>query len=191
MHNKLYVCPAVSKTVGNRDGFTLVEVLAAFSISTIIFAAILAAFLTVKSVDNYMRHRVQAMEIVRGRLEKVKRTQMDTVPCVSGLDEAGATEHQCDSPGVTTVSVTASYDAGNDGLFGTADDMKGTLTTTIMDGLDLDGDGNTAETAIDVNGDGINDPSDAKPVRVTFTWTEKIYGQTKTFSVFADTLISA
>ncbi len=161
------------------NGVTLVELMVAFAICAVIFSAILAAFLTVKSVNTFMRHKTQAMEIARSRVERLKRTSFDCIP-----DDVNCAN-------VTTVSSTVSYDAGKDGSFGTTDDMTGTLTTDLKDGLDMDNDGNTTETAIDVNGDGVNDPADAKPIRVTFTWTEKLYGQTKTFSVFIDTLISA
>ncbi len=167
--------------IKQESGFTLIEVMVAVGITAIVFAAILAAFLTVKSVNTMARHRIQAMEIVRSRIEQLKRNSFSCIP----------DENNCGNAGVVTVSSTVSYDAGADGVFGTADDFTGTLTTALQDGLDLDNDGNTAETAIDVNGDGINDPADAKPVRVTFTWTQKIYGATKTYSVFADTLISA
>lgn len=164
-----------------EGGFTLVELMTTFSVSAIVFAAILGAFLTVKSVNNTARHRMQAMEIVRSRVEQLKRTTLNCIP----------DESHCDDLTVVTVSSTVSYDAGADGTFGTSDDLQGTLTTALQDGMDMDNDGNSTETAVDVNSDGTNDIADAKPVRVTFSWSQKVYGQTKTYSVFVDTLISA
>ena len=158
-------------SVHRKDGFTLVEVLVAVGIAVALFASLAAAFLSVKSIAISSRHRIQALQVVRGQLELLKGTSFTLI--------------------ANGVQNNVVYDAGPDGLFGTADDLKGTLTTTVQDFLDMDGDGNATETSIDISGDGVNDPNSAKPVRVSFTWTERALGQNKTCTVFADTLIAA
>jgi len=149
---------------------TLVEVLVALVLTLLLFGSLLASILTVRSLGSLTRHKMQAVEVVRGRMEELKVTAFDQI---------------VDS------SVAATYDAGDDGLFGTADDRQGTLGVTVQDFLDMDGDGNVTETAIDLDGDAVNDAAFAKPVRVTFTWTQFVVGQSSTYSVSADTLVAA
>ncbi len=151
-------------------GFTFVEVCFALAIATGLVASLVSIFLGVKSVTMLARHEIQASEVVRGQIESLKATAFGAI-----ADNTQA----------------ASYDAGPDGVFGNADDMQGTLTVTVRDFLDMDGDGDTAETSIDVDGDTINDPSAAIPVRASFSWQEHLLGLTKTFSAFADTLVAS
>lgn len=153
-----------------ETGFTFVEVCFALAIATGLAASLVSIFLGVKSVTMLARHEIEASEVMRGQVETLKATAFGAI---------------------INSTQTASYDAGPDGIFGTVDDMRGTLTVTVQDFLDMDGDGNTTETAIDVDGDTINDPSAAVPVRVSFSWREHLLGFTKTFSVFADTLIAS
>lgn len=155
--------------VKSQAGFTLVELLVAMGISAMTFAAVISAFLTVQSVNMLTKHRLQAVQVVRGQIELLKVTNFNLI--VDGVS-------------------TASYDAGPDGVFGTADDLKGTLTVTVQDALDMDNDGNTTETSIDVDTDGVNDPTVAKPVRAAFTWNQYVLGQSKNFTASADTLIT-
>lgn len=156
-------------TLKNDKGFTLVEIMIALAAMVTIFATMASAFVEIKSLNTISRHHVQAAEIVRGQIETLRGTAFTNI-----------------ADGTTLVS----FDAGSDGIFGDADDLSGTLTVTRGDFLDMDNDGNTAETAIDIDGDGINDSS-AIPVRVTLTWTQWVVGKSKTFTVVADTLIAA
>ncbi len=104
----------------SKRGFTLAEVMIAFAVSLALFAAVLAAYLGVKSLNLLAKHHMQAVEVVRGRVESLKVTAYAAI--VNG-------------------TTTVSYDAGPDGIFGNADDLQGTLTVTVQDFLDYDGDG--------------------------------------------------
>ncbi len=54
----------------------------------------------------------------------------------------------------------------------------------------MDQDGITAETAVDLDGDGANDA--ARPVRATFQWKERVGGgKDRTFTVWLDALVAA
>ncbi|MBI4353393.1 MAG: prepilin-type N-terminal cleavage/methylation domain-containing protein [Candidatus Omnitrophica bacterium] len=153
-----------------RRGFTLVEVLVSLGLGVALFAAFVSALMGVMYVNGMTRHRMQAAQVVRGEAELLKATAFGFI---------------------ADRSVELSYDAGADGVFGTSDDLKGTLTVTVRDFLDMDGDGNTAETAVDVDGDGSNDPSAAKPVRLEFSWSERMLGIYRSSSFFVDILIAA
>ena len=152
----------------NEKGFTLVEAVIALAVAVVLFGSLVLTFVAVKSMNKMARHHIQAMQVVRGQIDQLK-----VIPLSQVLDS----------------TTTVSYDAGPDGIFNTADDVKGTLTVKVQDFLDMDSDNNTTETLIDVDGDGVNDAT-AKPVRVTFTWSEYVLGRQKNFSVFADTLIA-
>lgn len=152
----------------STKGYTLVEVLMALGITVTLFGSMAVTFLTVKSINIMARHKIQAIQLVRGQIENLK---------------AGAFANVVNSASVR------SYDAGADGTFGSADDLQGTLTTSVQDWMDFDGDGNSAETAINVDNTGGNDTT-AAPVRVSFAWTEYVIGSTRNMSVFADTIIS-
>lgn len=155
--------------IGSKGGYTLVEVMIALAISVTLFGSLVASFLAVKSLNIMARHKIQAVQIVRGQIENLK----------AGTFTAIATGTQ-----------SMSYDAGNDGSFGTADDMQGTLSTTVQDLVDFDSDGNTAETQINIDGTGGNDTV-ALPVRVAFAWDEHVVGMKRTLSVSADTIIGS
>ncbi len=155
--------------INNIKGFTLVEVLMALGITVTLFGSMIAAYIAVKSINMMARHKIQAMQVVRGQIENLKSAQFSTL--------ANGTQ-------------TVSYDAGPDGIFGNADDLTGTLTTTIQDFVDFDNDGNTTETQIDIDNDGVND-SVALPVRVSFTWREWVVGQARNMSVSTDTIIGS
>ena len=148
---------------------TLVEEMVALLLTLLLFSSLLGAILTFRSLSTLTRHKMQAVQVVRGKMEELK---------VTGFDN------------IVNSSAAAAYDAGEDGLFGTADDLFGTLSVTVQDFLDMDGDNDKNETAIDLDGDVVNDEAFAKPVRVTFTWTQYVLGQGKTYSVSADTLIA-
>lgn len=154
----------------HNEGFTFVEIMISLAITVTVFAAMTSAFLAIKSLNSVSRHHIQAAEVVRGKIEILKGT-----PFGSLLNSSDVTP----------------YDAGVDGIFGTADDPTGILTVTRGDFLDMDNDGNTVETAIDIDGDGTNDSSLAVPIRVTFTWTQWVIGQMKPYVVATDTLIAA
>ena len=153
----------------NKNGFTLVEVMMAIAISVSLFGSMAAAFLAVKSINMMARHKIQAVQVVRGQIENMKAATFATLAnCVQ----------------------QSSLDAGPDGTYGNADDIQGTVTTTVQDLADFDNDGNTAETQISVDGPGAND-NVALPVRVSIAWTEHVLGTTKNMSVFADTIIAS
>ena len=152
----------------SKNGFTFVEVLVALGITAILFGSLCATFLAVKSLNAMARHKMQAIQVVRGQIEALKSQQFSTL---------------------ANAVVMASYDAGEDGIFDNADDMQGTLSTNIQDLMDFDGDGNTAETAIDLDGAGGNDAG-AVPVRVSFGWDEYVIGQTRNMAVSMDTIIA-
>lgn len=163
----------------NKKGFSLVEVLMAIAISVTLFGSMVAAFVAVKSVNMMARHKIQAVQVVRGQIENMKSTPFSTLLAL---------------PNSTQVPFTT-YDTnpGPDGVNGNADDinMQGTMTTTIQDFMDFDGDGNTTETRINVDNIGGNDDLVAVPVRVSLAWTEYMVGQTKNMSVSVDTIITS
>ncbi len=152
----------------SSGGFTLVEVMMALGISLLMFVALVESFSYIKSISKVSAHHMQATEVLRGAIETLKITPFNNI--------------------VNSVS-TVSYDAGVDNVFGTADDLKGTLTIAVQDFLDMDNDKNTNETWVDINGDGTNDQV-AKPIRASFTWTQATTGKDKQNSVFVDTLIA-
>ena len=154
-----------------NSGFTLVEVMVTTGVSVLLLTGFLGSVTVSKSLNALSRHQMQALQVVKSQMELLKATAFSNI---------------ADSSAANTT-----YDAGVDGTFGTADDLTGTLTVTRGDFLDMDADGNTAETAIDINGDGTNDTAYAVPVRVAFTWTQNIIGTSKSFTVSADTLLSA
>ena len=150
----------------------MAEVVIALGISVISFAALTAAYLGVQSLNMMSKRHIQAMEVVRGQIEMLKATAYTAI---------------------ANSTTTVSLDAGPDGTFGTADDIQGTLTVTVRDFLDYDGDGNAAENRISVDsfgGGGSNDDV-VLPVRVALSWTQKVFGGTKVMSVSVDTLIAA
>ncbi len=153
----------------NVDGFTMVEVLTALGITVTLLGSMVLAYLGVQSINMMSRHKIQAVQVVRGQIENLKSTNFTSI--VAGTQ-------------------AASYDAGSDGVYGTADDMRGTLSTTLQDFLDFDNDGNMVEALINVDNSGGNDTV-ALPVRVSFAWTEYVIGQSKNMSVSVDTIIAS
>jgi type II secretory pathway pseudopilin PulG len=153
----------------DEKGYTLVEVLVCVALAVLLIGSSMAAFYGTSLLAQTAKHRIEALQIVRGQLEELKVTDFDLI---------------------VNSTATVSYDPGPDGVFGNADDEQGTLTVSVADWLDMDSDGNTTETSVDINGGG-NDPTAAKPVRVTFTWAEFMIGQTRDQSVFLDTLIAS
>jgi prepilin-type N-terminal cleavage/methylation domain-containing protein len=151
-----------------KKGYTLVEVMMALAITLTLFGSMVMTFLAVKSINTMARHKIQAVQLVRGQIENLK---------------AGAFAN------IANATTVASYDAGPDGTFGNADDMQGTLTTTVQDFLDFDGDGNMAEALINVDSTGGNDAV-AVPLRVSFAWNEYVIGSTRAMTVSADTVIA-
>ncbi|MCG3177095.1 MAG: hypothetical protein MOGMAGMI_02061 [Candidatus Omnitrophica bacterium] len=141
-----------------------------FLIVGLFFVSLITAFMAVKMTNTMAKHRVQAIQVARGQVELLKATAFGAI--------------------ANAVNVAA-YDAGPDGIWGNADDFTGTLTVTVRDVADFDGDGNTAETAVDIDGDNVNDATAALPVRVTFTWAESVLGLTRNMTVTIDTLIAA
>ena len=152
-----------------RNGFTLVEVMMALGITVTLFGSMIAAYTAVKSVNMMARHKMQAIQAVRAQIENLKASQFSAI--------ANSTSN-------------VAYDAGKNGTFGNSDDLTGTLTTTVRDYVDFDGDGNMSETQINVDASGGND-SVALPIRVQFAWTEWVVGQSKNMTVSADTIIGS
>ena len=154
--------------IRSKKGYTLVEVLVALGITVTLFGSMAVTFVTVKSINVLARHKIQAIQLIRGQVENLK---------------AGA------FASIANATSTVSYDAGADGTYGNSDDMQGTLTTSVQDWQDFDGDGNTAETAINVDNSGGNE-TNAVPVRVSFVWREYVIGQARNITVSADTIIA-
>ncbi len=152
----------------SEKGLTLVEAMVGVVLAAILFGSLLMSALAVRSVRSLTQHHIQAMNVARGVVERLKGSAYAAV-----LND----------------SWNEAYDAGPDGLFGTGDDRMGTVTVTVKDFLDMDHDGNVNETLIDVTGDLANDA--AKPVRVTYQWTERLRGQDSNYSVRIDTLITS
>ncbi len=154
--------------IRSKKGYTLVEVLVALGITLTLFGSMAMTFLAVKSINVMSRHKIQAMQVVRGQIENLK---------------AGAFAN------IVNATSTASYDAGTDGTFGNADDMQGTLTTSVQDWMDFDNDGINNETSINVDNTGGND-TNAVPLRVSFGWSEWVMGQSRNMTVSVDTIIA-
>jgi Tfp pilus assembly protein PilV len=149
-------------------GFTLIEQLVAVAVTVSVFASLLVVMIAIKQVGLTNRHHVQAIQVVRGEVEFIKGTEFDDIEAVTKQ---------------------VSYDAGADNIFGTDDDFKGTMIVELKDALDMDGDDDTQESFIDINGDGVND-SVVKPIRVSFSWMNTLLGIQKTRTVYIDTLIA-
>ena len=152
----------------NDEGLTLVEVMFGLVIATTLFGSLIVSALAIRSLVSMNRHYVQAVNVARGALELMIGT---------GYGAAVDSNWQ------------QAYDAGKDGVFGTGDDLFGTVLIQGRDFLDMDQDGVVNETTIDLDGDGVNDA--ARPVRVTFQWREHLNGQDKNYSVWLDALIAA
>jgi hypothetical protein len=104
------------------------------------------------------------MQVARGAVEEIKGTIYGNI--------AGSVQGMA-------------YDAGSDTVFGTVDDLAGVLTVSIVDALDMDGDGDNAET------DGVGFFNDmAKPVRVNFRWNQRLLGATTQMNIDIDTLVA-
>lgn len=161
----------------SNRGIGLVEVLVAAGISLIVFASILSTIMGISAITFLSRQHTQAMHVVRGEVEELRGIEFDQI---------------------VNDNRQVAYDAGPDNLFGTGDDLTGTLTVEVRDALDLDGDNNTVENTIDVDGDGVNDCLDfpacadpyAKPVRVTFAWNARLWTINKNMAASVDTLIA-
>lgn len=161
--------------LSNQSGIALVETLVGAVLSVILFLALMSAFIAVNALNTMSKHNLQAIQIVRGEIERL-----------NGIVFADI---------VNSVTDDVVYDPGPDQDFASAaDNLTGTLTVAAADLLDMDADGaqtscNNNASCIDLDGDGTYD-SGIKPVRVSFAWTDTIFGQQKDFSVFADTLIA-
>lgn len=169
---------SVSERRVDQSGFALMEVLVGGAIASFLFAAIMAGVLAIDLSNIMSKKQVQALFVIRGQIESLHATSFGSI---------------------TDSVAQVAYDAGADNVFGTADDITGTLTTSVADAADFDNDGITAETALDVDGDGINDCKDtvavcaepyAKPVSVSFAWNVSILGVQRTFSMTVNTVIA-
>ena len=156
-------------SIKDSNGFTLVEIVISLAISTLIFMTLISTFLGIKSINMMSLSHLQAMQVVRGEVERLRAIGFNNL---------------ADNGGVET-----SYDPGDDLVWDTGDDKTGTLTVVVQDEADFDGDGTNNESLVDVDGDGTNDAF-ARPVRVSFDWTERVLGQQRQFTVLADTLIA-
>lgn len=145
----------------------MVEVVISMLVSIFLFLAMFAGLLAIKSLSNFAERRTQAFGVVRGQIERLKGTPFDAIATVGPLDRA--------------------YDAGEDGVFGTGDDLTGSLSVLVQDFMDFDDDGDTDETGINIDNNG---GVMARPVRVTFTWNQRLLGQVVPMTVSLDTLIS-
>ena len=152
----------------NRRGITLVECMFALLIATLLFSSLIVSSLAFRSLSSINKHYIQAVNVARGAIERIH-----------GLGYGAAVDSTWNQ----------AFDAGSDGAFGTGDDLTGTVTIQVKDFLDMDQDGNKAEQAIDLDGDGVNDT--ARPLRATFEWKEHLSGKDRNFSVWLDALIVA
>lgn len=156
------------KNLQNQKGVSLIEIMVSVGISVFIFLSLISAFLGVKSLSELSESHLQASLIVRSQMEALRGTPYAQL---------------------AAANVQTAYDAGPDGTWGTGDDLMGTLTTTLQDNADFDGDGNTTETAISVDADATNDAV-AQPARVTFAWAQRVLGHNKNYTVSADTIFA-
>lgn len=163
------------RNLNNQTGIALVETLVGAVLSVIVFLSLMSAFLAVNALNTMSKHNLQAIQVVRGEIERL-----------NGIVFADI---------INSVTADVAYDPGPDQDFDAeADNLTGTLTVTVEDLLDMDADGaqtscNNNASCIDLDGNGTYD-SGIKPVRVAFAWTDTIFGQQKNFSVSADTLIA-
>jgi type II secretory pathway pseudopilin PulG len=165
------------KVLSSEDGLTLVEVLIGLLISVFMFGSVIGSLMALRQSRMVTRHTIQALNTVRSEVERLRGLAFDTI----GNE---------DGDGDNVDVYEASYDAGPDLAFDTADDFTGTVTVTVRDFLDMDGDGDADEAWIDIDDDGANDTV-AKPVRVTFQWTEHLLGPDRAFTLSVDTLIAS
>lgn len=165
----------------DQRGITLVEVVIALGISMLFVGVLVNTYLGFRSLNASAKSHMQAAQVIRGAVEQLKADPFNGI---------GAAPVYVGNPPVRTTVVA--YDAGPDNIFGTADDLTGTLTVTVADLLDMDSDGNTTEGWIDVDTQGPGGVNDnvARPIRVTFTWTQPIAGPDKNYSLSVDTLIA-
>ncbi len=152
------------------------EVMVGSAIAMFVFTSFMLGLIAIDLNTMISKSKVQALYTIKGAIETLHGMQFDVI---------------ADS------QTNAAYDAGPDNAFGTADDEMGVLTVTVADVADFDGDTLTNETAIDVDGDGINDCVDvgclepyAKPVNVSFQWSIAIWGVDRNFNLSLNTLIS-
>jgi len=151
-----------------RGGFTLIEVAIAVVLLALIIGGMLTCFVMGRISTFQSRYRLQAMSLVRAKAEQLLADEYDDVQSEGPIDLV--------------------LDPGQDGQWGTDDDMNGTMWVDVADLLDLDGDNDTAEPEIDVNGDGQNDQ--CKAVSIRMDWTCPIYGSAKAMSTSMNTLIA-
>lgn len=153
-----------------QGGFTLPEVMISSALAVLFFTSLILAFMSVKAINVTARYRMQAAQLVRGTLETLKGTEWAVID--------------------NSVTQSVTFDPGPDQTYGTGDDLRGTLTVSVVDALDMDDDDNVQEARIDIDGDGVNDANAAKPVRVVFSWSQNVMGKDRSYSVWADTLIA-
>jgi type II secretory pathway pseudopilin PulG len=152
----------------NRRGLTLAEVMVGLAVSLILFTSLIGVMVGFKQIGVVNRHHLQAIQVARGMIETLRHTAF-----VAIVDS----------------SQVVPFDAGPDQVFGTGDDLTGTLDVLVQDSMDMDDDGDTEESWIDIDGDGNNDQN-AKPIQVSFTWTQQLLGQNRDFTQTINTLIA-
>jgi type II secretory pathway pseudopilin PulG len=152
----------------NTLGFTLVESVISVLIIGIVLVALLTSFVMGKMGAMRARHQSQVMNVLRQQAETIVNQAYALV--------------------ASQAAQSVTIDPGEDLTYGTADDFQGSLTVQVQDLNDLDGDGDTTENEIDVNGDGINDL--CKPVTFTLTWTDYSFGGNQTVVQTIQTLVS-
>ena len=155
------------KTTEN-EGFTLVEVVIAMVLLGLVIGGMLTCFVMGRISTFQARYRTQAMSLIQAKAEELTAGTYDAI--------------QSEGP------ISLVVDPGSDGVWGTGDDMTGTMTVEVADVNDLDFDGDTAEQEIDVDFDGQNDA--CKAVTIQLDWTCTSYGGDRSMSEKLDTLIS-
>jgi len=137
-----------------KSGLTLVEALVSMLILGITVGAMLGVLMIGEVSAVKAKHNIEAMNLLRQKMEELKNTSYDDIKTVSAQN--------------------ISIDIGQDLVRETSDDLWGVILVEVRDKNDIDGDSDTTEAEIDINGDGINDS--CKPIYITISWTYPSWG---------------
>lgn len=127
-----------------KRGFTLVEMVVSILILGIVAGAMIGTFMISKVSVVKAKYYIEVMNLLRGEIENLKNTPYVDIQSVAAQD--------------ITIE----------------DNLVGQILVEVKDKDDFDGDGDTTEGAIDVDGDGTNDS--CKPIYVTISWTSYTWG---------------
>ena len=156
------------KNTADMRGITLTEAVVSVLILGIAIGAMVGVFMISKVSIIKAKHYIGVTNLLQYEMEELKDAVYDNVASAASQD--------------------ITIDIGPDLTAGTSDDLTGQITVEVRDKEDLDGDTDTLETTIDVDGDGENDA--CKPVYVTISWTSPGWGGGSSVSEGLATLIS-